>query len=432
MTSSPTPVWASRLGAVGVTAGAGLLKWLGRVPDPRGHKGLRHGLVPVLALAVLAFATAGFDGLTGVAQWAGQASQEVLAAVGARWDGWTGRYVAPAEATIRRVVAKTDPAALDEAVTGYLGELAAGDADAPAAPGGRGPREREARRAARKAPAAAGLAPAAAVDGKRLAGSGPPGGRHAHLLSATSHGRGIVLAQRQVGAKTNEIPELRPLIAGVDLRGWVVTADALHTQRDTAGHVVDERQAHYLLFIKDNQPGLLAAALAALSGSDEQFAQATHTSTERGHGRTEWRRTRTAPAAGTDWPHAAQFIRVIRRAGGLDGAYTSKEVAYAVTSLPAGQASPAALAAHVRGHWTCENKTHYVRDVTFHEDASQVRTGHAPQNLAAMRNLVIGAFRHAGHANIAHARREHSHNRTKTLDLFNIPHTLSKTDGSQT
>jgi hypothetical protein len=97
----------------------------------------------------------------------------------------------------------------------------------------------------------------------------------------------------------------------------------------------------------------------------------------------------------------------------------------AVTSLTPERAGPDALSAHIRNHWSCENKTHYVRDVTFNEDPSQVRTGSAPQALAALRNLVIGVFRIAGYANMAFARRECGNDKTLILRLFNLlPNTV--------
>jgi hypothetical protein len=73
-----------------------------------------------------------------------------------------------------------------------------------------------------------------------------------------------------------------------------------------------------------------------------------------------------------------------------------------------------------RGHWHIENRTHYVRDVTYREDHSQVRTGHAPENLATLRNLATGTFRAAGYVNIAHARRHHTHDYTRVLNLYGL------------
>jgi Transposase DDE domain len=100
---------------------------------------------------------------------------------------------------------------------------------------------------------------AIAVDGKTLRGAVGDDGRQVHLLAALAHGSGTVLAQCRVDAKTNEITGFRPLLDDVDLAGRVVTADALRTQTEHARYLVADRQADYVLTVKDNQPGLVAA-----------------------------------------------------------------------------------------------------------------------------------------------------------------------------
>lgn len=110
------------------------------------------------------------------------------------------------------------------------------------------------------------------------------------------------------------------------------------------------------------------------------------------------------------FPGACQAFRIRRDVGGLDGVWHTKEIVYGITSLPADLASPEHLNHYERQHWTVENRLHWTRDVTFHEDASPVRQGMAARALASFRNLAVNAFRLAGRANIAHARRDlHSH-----------------------
>ena len=140
----------------------------------------------------------------------------------------------------------------------------------------------------------------------------------------------------------------------------------------------------------------------------------------KGHGRRERRSIRTAPAGCIDWPASAQVMRIRRDTGPTHGHWTAKEVAYAVTSLPAGPVGPRQLATYARLHWGVENKEHYVRDVTFREDAQKARTGNMPASLAALRNLVIGATRKAGFANIAHARRYYGRNDQRILTPLRI------------
>jgi predicted transposase YbfD/YdcC len=238
------------------------------------------------------------------------------------------------------------------------------------------------------------------------------------LLSAFHVGEGRTLAQREVGAKTNEIPELEPLLEGLDLEGMVVTLDALHAQREAARLITEDHGGHYIMFVKANQPTLLTQVTAALAGTDHEFSATAWAEEGKGHGRRERRSIRTAPADGIDWPGSAQVMRIRRDTGPTHGHWTAKEVAYAVTSLPPELAGPRHLATHARLHWSVENREHYVRDVTFREDAQKARTGSMPASLAALRNLVIGAFRKAGHANIAHARRYYARDDQRILALY--------------
>ncbi|WP_156056046.1 transposase [Streptosporangium roseum] len=115
---------------------------------------------------------------------------------------------------------------------------------------------------------------------------------------------------------------------------------------------------------------------------------------------------RTTEADEGLFPGARQAFRLRRNVGDLDGIWTSKEIMYGITSLPAKAAGPAHLNHYERAHWGVENRLHWVRDVTFREDNSQVRTGTAPKALAGFRNLAISTARLAGRANIAHARRD--------------------------
>ena len=258
-----------------------------------------------------------------------------------RWPGLAD------EATLRRTIQAFDAELLDAVISGWL--------------------------AARTTTTANGTGlRAPAVDGKTVRGAWRPDGSQVHLLSAVSHDAGLVLAQREIAAKTNEIPELKPLLASLDLAGMVVTADALHTQRETARHLVADRHAHYVLTVKGNQPKLFAACQRTPSGPVCDFAP-EHVGFDRGHGRTEQRTTRVAITIsdGIDFPHAAQVFRVRRDVGGLDGQRTRKEIAYAITSLTPNQADAAQLAGYIRKHWHIENRLHWVRDVTYDEDRSQ-------------------------------------------------------------
>jgi len=115
-------------------------------------------------------------------------------------------------------------------------------------------------------------------------------------------------------------------------------------------------------------------------------------------------------SVGAPWPHLAQIGRVERRrtVSRRGQVHQMVEVTYAITSLPPDRADARTLLGHLRGHWGIENKTHWVRDVTFDEDRSQIRTGAAPQVMATTRNLVLALLRRAGHTNIAAALRTYA------------------------
>jgi predicted transposase YbfD/YdcC len=359
---------------------------------------VRHTLASLLTVAAAAV-LAGARSFTAIGEWAADASPQVLAALGVRRNQRLGRHLPPDEATVRRALQKVDPDELDRVFAAFLA----------------------ARRSAHQSQT--GLLDAVSVDGKTVRGARDHANaedRAPHLVAAITHGEGVVLAQRQVDVKSNEITAVQPLLKDLELAGVVVSADALHTQRAFADWLVCTKQAHYLFIVKTNQPTLYETVQVALDGSDTVFAKRMATQTNRGHGRTETRTIRVATAEGIDFPHAAQIFRLRRDRGGLDGVRTSKEIVYGITSLPANLAGPAQLATYTRGHWTIENRLHYVRDVTWGEDASQIRTGNAPRAMAGLRNLVISVLRQTGAINIAEALRSHARDHTRPLKLFGL------------
>jgi predicted transposase YbfD/YdcC len=257
---------------------------------------------------------------------------------------------------------------------------------------------------------------AVAVDGKTVRGAIQPDGRAVHLLAAMTSG-GAVIAQREVGHKTNEITQVRPLLDGLDLAGVVITLDALHAQRDTARYLVEEKGADYIFTaVKDNQPKLFDA-LDALPWRDVPIQ---HVMSDRAHGRDETRTIQVLPAPAGVFPHAAQAFLIERHVRNLDGTPRSAIAALGITSLIAQRGSPPVIAIRTRGHWGIENKLHYVRDVTYGEDASRVRTGNAPRAMASLRNLTIGALRAAGWTNIASGLRWASRDYANALSLLKL------------
>lgn len=197
----------------------GLWEVLRGLTDPRHRRGIRHSMVSVLALAVVA-TLCGAKSLAAIAQFAQELPEEISRRLRVR------RSRPPSEPTFRRVLKAIDVHELDR----RLGQWMARHSLA--------------------------LGKAVAVDGKTVRGSADGERPAIHLLAALTHDEGLVLAQRCVADKTNEIPTVVPLLQDVELRGAVVTADAMHTQKETASYLVEDKGADYLFTVKDNQPTL--------------------------------------------------------------------------------------------------------------------------------------------------------------------------------
>jgi predicted transposase YbfD/YdcC len=305
-----------------------------------------------------------------------------------------GCFAVPAEATIRRTLARLDADALAGAIGAWLADRK------PQGP-------------------AASRRRAVAVDGKTLRGALGAGGdgRPVHLLAAMDHASRTVLAQRQVGGAPEEVPAFAPLLAPLDLTGVVVTADALQTHPEAAEFLVGVKQAHYLLVVKANQPTLLDRC-QRLAWHQVPVLDRTRA---RGHGRVELRTLKVVSVNHFGFPHAAQVLQVTRKRRDLRTRRWQTVTVYAITSLTHAQASPARLADLLRGHWAIENGLHYVRDVTFGEDGSQIRTGSGPVVMACLRNLVIGRLHQTGTGNLAASLRHHSRDPRRPLVTLGIP-----------
>jgi predicted transposase YbfD/YdcC len=389
---------------------------LAAVPDARRRRGRRHELTGVLAIGACACLT-GATSYVAIGEWAAAQGPAVLDRLG---EGGCDR-VLPCEATLRRCLQVTDPAALDAAVAGWaIDRLAAQQARAAGAKGGLVPADRSRR--------------VIAIDGKTLRGSAPRstpeqvaaaarGGGRTQLVAAYDHASGVTLGHVACAPEAGKGGEVaaKGLAAALDERGLladsVITVDAGFTARELAADL-RARGAHWILRIKGNQK-TLHSRLKALPWAEVPEAARVRSV---GHGRVETRTIRVIDLAGSSDGHGeflpgAQALKIVRRRRTRRGRWSVQTV-YAITSLDAREADPAQLACWVRGHWRIEAGLHWVRDVVFGEDHSQVRTGYGPTNLACLRTLAINALRLTGHMNIAAGLRQHA--RTPLLPLATL------------
>lgn len=197
-----------------------------RLPDFRTAAGKRHQLATILSITICA-TLCGARSYLAIAEWAARCPQSMLNRLRARYDKDRKTFIPPSEPTIRRVLQNINGQAVDDALTGWLMSVTLRDKNS-----------------------------LIAVDGKTLKGAKDSSGKQVQLLSAFLCNPGVVISQRKIDSKTNEIPEIKPLLAHLKIAGSIITADALHTQTDTARFIVEEKRADYVFTVKDNQKEL--------------------------------------------------------------------------------------------------------------------------------------------------------------------------------
>jgi predicted transposase YbfD/YdcC len=362
---------------------------LADMPDFRQARGRRHPLLSILTLSCVAM-LCGYRSPTAIAEWGHNYGGGWLSLFGFR----EGK--APSPSTILRVFRGLDVGELEQRLAkwaeGVLQSLQLVEPPTPASTG----------------------LEAVAVDGKSLRGSRKQGAKDAHLLSAVSHRLGVVLQQVAVADKSNEITAMHELLASLVLHGRLITGDALLTQQEVA-RTITEHGGDYLLVVKQNQPTLLRDIQDLFFTADTSpnlLADTISKATEvRLHGgRLEERQLEASSALQgySEWPALQQVLRIKRTVTNKRTGRTRCEVAYAVTSLSPEEATTAQLLTAWRGHWTIENRVHWVRDVTFDEDRQQLHVGCAHHVSAALRNTAIGLLRVLGETNIARACRRNA------------------------
>ena len=377
-----------------------LLAHLSQVPDFRRARGQRFAWSYLLALVAAAVA-AGQTNVLAMVEWAKAHAAELFSTLQPACPR------IPSPATWRRLLIHIDLAALEQQVAAYNQALDQADALVGALELGDGQRWR-----------------GQAIDGKDVRGARAHG-THAFLVSLVRHESGYVLRQAAVDRKTNEITAAPHLLAGRDLTGTVTTMDALLTQAALAQQI-RRQNGHYLMVIKKNQPTLYWAAELVFRDPPVPVRPGeclTSQTQGKQHGRLETRQL-TSTTALNDylrWPDVAQVLRRTCRRLNLRTGRLETEVTYGLTSLPRTLAGPAELEHFWRGHWTIENRVHYVRDETFGEDRCQLWTATGPQALAAIRNAILSLLRFHGWSNIAAATRNYASHPQRALRLIGVP-----------
>ena len=379
---------------------ATLLAHLRQVPDFRKARGQRFAWSYLLALVAAAVA-AGQTTVLAMAAWAETQAEQLIATLQPDCPR------IPSAPTWRRLVVHIDIAALEQHVAAYNQSLDAADPTVGSVTMCDGQVFR-----------------GQAVDGKDVRGASAHG-EHTFLVSLVRHEHAYVLGQAAVDRKTNEITVVPHLLMGRDLTGTVTTMDALLTQQRIAKQILAQG-GHYLMIVKENQPNLYDA-IALLFRTPPVPAHPGELldaqTTGKGHGRLELRKlaSSTALTGYLSWPGTAQVMRRTCRRINTHSGLLEIETTYGITSLPRELAGPKQLEQFWRGHWTIENRLHYVRDETLGEDRCQVHTGHAPQALAAFRNAILSLLRFHGWSNIAAATRRYSDEPQRFLRLIGVP-----------
>jgi len=367
---------------------ASLFALLTSLPDPRKRRGRRYPLAAILTVIILA-KLAGETSISGIAHWA---------RLRAAWLApllQVSHPRLPCANTLTLVCSKIDCAELNRLLAEFFIPVLAPLPEAPL------PDDPETERAQRHL----------ALDGKTLRGTRRTG--HVvqpavHLLSLYDVTHQGTLAQAEVGAKDHEIPGATAMISGRDLRGCVVTADALHTQRAWC-RTVRKQGGDYVLIVKKNQRNL-RGDLALLFGGEwpAWLGRDTKITTNKGHGRREVRKMHTSAEMNeylaAQWEDLAQVFQIEREV--VHNGKTSHEVVYGITSVPQEVADADKVLTLVRAHWHLENRVHWRRDVTLGEDACQVKQTKAAQVLASLNNGVLMLMDHLGVENVKAQMRE--------------------------
>jgi len=342
---------------------ASVMEYFARVPDPRVKRTRAHPLVNILVIALLAV-MCGADSFTTIEEF-GRIKKKFLATFLDLENG------IPSHDTFGRVLSLLDPLKLQDAFRQWVAELVQ-----------------------------LTKGEVIAIDGKTLRRSFREAGSKAfvHMVSAWATHNRVVLGQVKTDEKSNEITAIPKLLEMLQIKGAVVTIDAMGCQKDIADRIV-AGGADYLLAVKNNQPTLHADIVALFDQAKRE--ETLHTmgffeTRDRGHGREEIRRgwtcTRFDSVRGReDWTSLSTVVQI--ESERTVGDKTSIERRHYISSRKNLGAHEALQMA--RSHWGIENELHWVLDVAFREDDCRVRAGNAAENFAVLRHITLNLLKHA-------------------------------------
>ncbi len=331
------------------------LKYFAELRDPRVERTREHLLEEILLMAIAAV-------LSGAGSW------NEIEDYGKAKRPWFKGFLQlpggiPSHDTFNRVISALDPAEMEKGFADWvfsIAKLTAGEV--------------------------------VAIDGKALCGTREAGKKTlVHMVSAWASANNLVLAQRKVDDKSNEITAIPKLLDALELTGTVITIDAMGCQRAIANRIVDKK-ADYILAVKENQ-GIL---LEEIKDSFQMLiADAVAEEIDCGHGRVEQRRCSVIAdlsmiEKASEWASLQGLVRIESERYHKATGKTEREVRYYITSL---KPDAERLNRSIRQHWGIENKLHWALDVSFGEDLDRKRTGHAAQNFSLLNRIALNLLK---------------------------------------
>jgi len=331
------------------------LKYFAELSDPRVERTREHLLEEILLMAIAAV-------LSGAGSW------NEIEDYGKAKRRWFKGFLKlpggiPSHDTFNRVISGLDPAEMERGFSDWvvsIAKLTAGEV--------------------------------VAIDGKALCGTREAGKKTlVHMVSAWASANNLVLAQRKVDDKSNEITAIPRLLDALELSGTVVTIDAMGCQRSIAANIVDKK-ADYILAVKENQGHLLAEIKDSFR---TLAADAIAEEIDCGHGRVERRRCSVIAdlsllEKASEWSSLQGLVRIESERYHKATGKTEREIRYYITSL---KPDAARLNRAIRQHWGIENRLHWALDVSFGEDLERKRAGHAAQNFSLLNRIALNLLK---------------------------------------